>query len=95
VLGEEHPDTLTSINNPAEILRTQGDLNGARGLQEKVLEIRRRIQGKEHPNTSTFEWNLLMTLLKLGEQSVAKGLFEKLAWLLNPLPKVWGAGIGR
>jgi hypothetical protein len=36
-----------------------------------------------------------MTLLKLGEQSVAKGLFEKLAWLLNPLPKVWGAGIGR
>src|SRR5262249_40231447 len=49
ILGEEHPHTLTSMNNLAETLRAQGDLAGVRGLQEKVLEASRRIRGEEHP----------------------------------------------
>ncbi len=32
VLGEEHPDTLTSMNNLAATYRSQGDLAGARAL---------------------------------------------------------------
>jgi hypothetical protein len=40
VLGEEHPDTLTSMNDLAETLRAQGDLPGARALQEQVRELR-------------------------------------------------------
>ena len=49
VLGEEHPDTLTSMNNLAETLRAQGDHDGARQLQERVLEVRTRVLGEEHP----------------------------------------------
>ena len=47
-----------SMNNLADTLRAQGDLNGARELQEKVLEIRRRILGEEHPDTLTSMNNL-------------------------------------
>ena len=79
------------MNNLAETLRAQGDLNGARELQEKVLEIRRRILGEEHPDTSNCEWNLLMILLGLGEQSAAIALRQKLAWLLERAPENLGA----
>jgi Tetratricopeptide repeat len=50
-LGEDHPDTLGSMNNLAETLRSQGDLTGARELQEQVLSICRRVSGEEHPDT--------------------------------------------
>ena len=77
ILGEEHPDTLGSMNNLAETLRAQGDLAAARGLQEKVLEVRRRIQGEEHPNTLTSMNNLAETLRAQGDLAGARGLEEK------------------
>ena len=43
------------MNNLAETLRAQGDLAGARGLQEQVLDLRRRVLGAEHPNTLLHE----------------------------------------
>jgi len=51
ILGSEHPNTLTSMNNLAETFRAQGDMEGARKIQEQVLEIRRRVLGAEHPDT--------------------------------------------
>jgi hypothetical protein len=45
----------------------QGDLAGARKLQEETLDIRRRVLGPEHPDTSTSAWNLLRTLQDSGE----------------------------
>ncbi|MCK4937157.1 MAG: tetratricopeptide repeat protein, partial [Methanosarcinales archaeon] len=51
ILGAEHPSTLTSMNNLALTLGAQGDLEGARKIQEQVLEISRRILSSEHPNT--------------------------------------------
>ena len=40
------------MSNLAATLRAQGDLAGARALQEQVLEARRRVLGEEHPDTS-------------------------------------------
>ena len=37
VLGKEHPDTLSSMNNLAGTLKAQGDLAGARTLQDHSL----------------------------------------------------------
>ena len=37
VLGPEHPDTATSLNNLALLLQAQGDFAGARPLFERVL----------------------------------------------------------
>jgi eukaryotic-like serine/threonine-protein kinase len=76
-VGEEHPDTLTSMNNLASTLWDQGDLNGARQLQEKVLEVRRRTLGEEHPNTLTSMNNLASTLRDQGDLNGARQLQEK------------------
>ena len=58
LLGEEHPDTLTSLNNLAGTLWAQGDLTGARKLQEQVADAHRRVLGDEHPATLTSLGNL-------------------------------------
>lgn len=43
VLGEEHLETLTSMNNLALTLEAEGDYAGARQLQEQVLEVSTRV----------------------------------------------------
>jgi phosphoribosyl 1,2-cyclic phosphodiesterase len=58
LLGEEHPDTLTSMNNLASTYGNQGKLREAAELQEKVLEVERMILGLEHSSTLTSMSNL-------------------------------------
>jgi tetratricopeptide (TPR) repeat protein len=76
-LGEEHPDTLTSMNNLAATLWQMGELPGARALQEKVLEICRRVQGEEHPHTLASINNLATTLRQMGDLPGARALHKK------------------
>lgn len=61
-LSEEHPNTLTSMNNHALILKDQGDLAAALELQKSVLRIQRRVLGEEHPDTLTAMNNLAAIL---------------------------------
>ncbi len=51
MLGPEHPDTLTSVNNLAVLLMSQGDYAGAAPLYRRALEARERVLGPEHPDT--------------------------------------------
>ena len=51
VLGAEHPDTLTSMNNLAEVYRHQGRWKEAEKLHMQVMETRKIVLGAEHPNT--------------------------------------------
>ena len=96
LLGAEHPDTLTSMNNLAETLRAQGELEGARKIQEQVLEIRRRLLGAEHPNTSISAWNLLNTMSEMGDVDESKKILENdLVWLLDRDPESLGAHQGQ
>ncbi|KAI5788600.1 hypothetical protein FPQ18DRAFT_262130 [Pyronema domesticum] len=66
-LGEEHPDTLCSMQNLAN---TYGELGGrlkeVQELEEKVLEVRRRTLGEEHPHTLSSMQNLANTYKELG-----------------------------
>ena len=57
VLGEKHPDTLTSIANLASIHRDQERWK-AEELFVQVMEIRKRVLGQEHPDTLTSMANL-------------------------------------
>jgi hypothetical protein len=52
VLGPEHPDTATSLNDLASLLQAAGDLAGARPLYERARAIRGKIVGPEDPNTN-------------------------------------------
>ena len=75
VLGEEHPDTLTSMNNLSGTLKAQRDLPGARTYQERVLNIRRRVLGEEHPDTILWAWNLYRTLIEMKDKKAAQQVF--------------------
>jgi len=76
-LGEEHPDTLYSINNLATVLRAMGEFDEARQLNQQVLDIRRRTLGEEHPNTLISMNNLALVLRDVGELDEARQLTQQ------------------
>ena len=62
-LGDEHPDTLVSINNLAALLHTQGKLSEAEPLFREALSARKRTLGGEHPFTLGSINNLAVVLV--------------------------------
>jgi tetratricopeptide (TPR) repeat protein len=77
ILGDEHPDTLASINNLAITLKDQGDYAGARKLEEQVLELQRKTLGDKHPSTLNTMNNLANTLSDQGDYAGARKLKEQ------------------
>jgi tetratricopeptide (TPR) repeat protein len=92
VLGEDHPDTLTSLSNLGQILQAQGDLVGARRYAEQVLDTMRRVLGERHPNTTISAWNLFQILGAMEEPEPAVQLLvNDLLWLRAEDPEQLGA----
>jgi tetratricopeptide (TPR) repeat protein len=77
VLGEEHPDTLTSINNLGSLLRSQGNVAEAEPYVREALEKSRRVLGDEHPST-------LGSIGSLGGLLRAQGKHQEAIDLLAP-----------
>ncbi|KAJ3914522.1 hypothetical protein F5877DRAFT_70648 [Lentinula edodes] len=78
VLGKEHPNTLTRIQNLAVTLREMGKLNETLSLQQPLYETSKRVLGKEHPNT-------LMRIQNLAEIFRHLGRFNEALALEQPL----------
>jgi tetratricopeptide (TPR) repeat protein len=76
-LGTEHPDTATSLNNLANLLRDQGDLAGAWPLFERALAIREKALGPEHPDTATSLNDLAHLFKERGYLADARPLIER------------------
>jgi hypothetical protein len=51
MLGKEHPDTLTSMHDLAEVLQSQGRYMAAEEMYRQALNEREKMLGKEHPDT--------------------------------------------
>src|SRR5436305_872701 len=51
VLGQEHPDTLKSMNNLAIVLEAQAKFKQAEEMHRQALELRETVLGQEHPKT--------------------------------------------
>jgi tetratricopeptide (TPR) repeat protein len=75
VLGEEHTDTLTSINNLAFTYWDQGRWDEAEVLEVKVLEIRNRLLGAENEHTLIGMNNLASTYWIQGRYEEAESLW--------------------
>jgi len=88
LLGAEHPNTLTAINNLAVIFMELKELTSARPALEKALELWKRVSGPEHPETLTTMSNLANTLRTLGDLVAARTLHEQ---TLEILKRVRGA----
>jgi tetratricopeptide (TPR) repeat protein len=53
LLGEEHPNTLTSMNNLASTYQYQDKYDKAEALQAQALKMRKKVLGEEHLDTLT------------------------------------------
>lgn len=51
ILGDDHPDTLTTLHNLGVVSAEMGQLGTAIGYSERSLQGRRRILGEWHPDT--------------------------------------------
>ncbi|MFN9076574.1 MAG: tetratricopeptide repeat protein, partial [bacterium] len=71
-LGEEHPDTLVSINNMGSLLQAQGRLAEAEPYLREALEKRRRTLGEEHPQTLGSIGNMGFLLWSQGRLAEAE-----------------------
>ena len=49
-LGEEHPDTLTSMNNLAFTMEGLDRKLEATKLMDECIQLRNRVLGSEHPH---------------------------------------------
>lgn len=78
LLGEEHIDTINTLNSLASTLRYRKRYDKALTLQEKVLTLRKKFLGKKHPDTISAMNNLAVILSDLGRYDEALKLQEKI-----------------
>ena len=74
ILGDEHPDTLTSMGSLAATYRNQGRWKEAEALEVVVMEKRMHALGEEHPDTLTSMANLAVTYCNQGRWKEAEAL---------------------
>ncbi len=88
VLGENHPNTATSLNNIGASLDSMGLLAEARSYYEKALAIRQKVLEPEHPDTAQSLNNMGYVLRAMGQLAEARSYYVQ-ALAINQ--KVWGA----
>jgi CHAT domain-containing protein len=76
-LPNHHPDVQNARSNLALTIKALGDLEGARVLQEKVLEVRTQTLPDHHPDLLWARNNLAATIRDLGDLEGARVLQEK------------------
>ena len=77
VLGEDHPDTLSSRNNLAAAYRSAGRLDEAISLNEQNLADCVRVLGGDHPQTLLSRFNLAYAYRSAGRLDEAIPLYEQ------------------
>jgi eukaryotic-like serine/threonine-protein kinase len=76
-LGEDHIDTLTSLNNYASVLEKLGRIKEAEAVYKQSLERRRRLLGEDHPKTLMAMNNYGHTLLLLDRFAEVEVLYKR------------------
>ena len=61
LFGQEHEETLDSMDMVGVVYGLGGRWKEAEELQVQVMEIRKRVLGEEHPDTLSSIANLAMT----------------------------------
>ena len=77
VLGKDHPDTLTSMNNLAVTLKEQGNYTEAEAMHLQTMQLTEAALGKDHPDTLTSMNNLAIALEKQGKYAEAEAMHQR------------------
>jgi len=76
LLGENHPDYATSLNNLAMLYKAMGDYAKAEPLFRQALEITRKALGENHPDCATSLNNLALLYKAMGDYEGAEPLYR-------------------
>ena len=76
-LGEDHPDTLSSMNNLFNVLKEQGKWQEAEQLHREALKGMRPRLGEDHPDTLSSMNNLANVLQEQGKRQEAEQLHRE------------------
>jgi hypothetical protein len=65
--GAEHPETLASMTDLAEVPSDQGEYEQAEGMHRQTFGLRKALLGKEHPDPLRSMNNLVLVLSDQGK----------------------------
>jgi tetratricopeptide (TPR) repeat protein len=82
-LGEEHPETLASLNNLAEMYAEVGDYAHAEPLHLRALAIREKTLGPNHPDTAISLNNLAGLYESIGNYAKAELFYKRTLAIVN------------
>jgi CHAT domain-containing protein/Flp pilus assembly protein TadD len=77
VLGPEHPDVATALNNLAELYQTTSRYAEAELLYKRALAIDEKVLGPEHHDVATALNNLALLYFTTGRYAEAEPLFKQ------------------
>ncbi|CAK9087156.1 Nephrocystin-3 [Durusdinium trenchii] len=77
LLGTDHPDYATSLNNLALLYTAMGDSAQAEPLYQQALEIKERVLGTDHPDYATSLNNLATLYDSMGDDARAEPLMRQ------------------
>jgi tetratricopeptide (TPR) repeat protein len=77
VLGPEHPETLTSMDNLGVVLEKQGKYEAAEEMHRQALELREKVLGPEHLDTLASINDLAVVLAEQGKYEVAEEMHRQ------------------
>ena len=78
-VGPNHPDVATSLNNLAELYRTQGQYAPAEPLFKRALAILEKALGPDHPDVATSLENLAVLYRATKRDQEAETLEQRAA----------------
>ena len=78
ILGENHPLTLSALNDIANSYSDLGDYSKALDLQKTVYNARKKILGESHLSTLYTLHNLAISYADLGDNKKELELYEKI-----------------
>ena len=85
LLGEQHPDVATSLNNLALLYYAQGRYELAEPLLQQALQLTRSLLGEQHPAVATSLNNLAALYDSQGRYELAEPLYHQALQLRRSL----------
>jgi tetratricopeptide (TPR) repeat protein len=77
MLGPDHPDVATSLNNLAKLYNAQGRYADAEALYRRALAMREKALGPDHPDVATSLNNLAELYNAQGRYADAEPLYRR------------------
>lgn len=88
VLGKQHPEYASSLNNLAQLYYSQGQYEQTLPLYQKALKIVEQVLGQQHPDYAGSLNNLAMSYKEQGK-------YEQAFPLLKEASEIWGHILGK